>query len=87
MPINRTSHHHRGRGNLIRSGEEPDHPHSHKLTELTNTSPKEVVLPLYLFIPSLQGNPPHHTRVGYYTTTVARTSINHCVPCPSGSVS
>ena len=32
------------------SGEEPDHPHTHKLTELKNTSPQEVVLPLYLFI-------------------------------------
>ena len=51
----------------------------------TNTSPQEVVLPLYLFIPSLQGNPPHHTGVGYYTTSVARTSINSCVPCSSGS--
>ena len=26
-----------------------------------------------------RGNPPHHTGVGYYTTTVARTSINLCV--------
>ena len=41
-----------------------------------NTSPQEAVLPLYLFILSLHGNPPHHTGVGYYTTTLVRTSIN-----------
>ena len=54
-----------------------DHPQPHKLIELKDTSPQEAVLPLYLFILSLQGNPPHHTGVGYYTTSVARTSINH----------
>ena len=66
--INRTSHHHDGEGSS-------DHPHTHKLTELKNTSPPEAVHPLYLFVLSLQGNPPHHTGVGYYTTSVARTSI------------
>ena len=46
------------------------------LTKHKNTSPQEAVLPLVLFILSPRGNPPHLTGVGYYTTTVAQTSIN-----------
>src|SRR4051812_40903595 len=34
-----------------------------------------VFLVLFIII-SPRGNPPHHTEVGYYTTSVARTSIN-----------
>ena len=49
---------------------------NHKFTKHKNTSPQEAVLPLVLFILSPRGNPPSHTGVGYYTTTVARTSIN-----------
>ena len=30
-----------------------------------------------LIIISPRGNPPNHTGVGYYITTVAQTSINH----------
>ena len=40
---------------------------------------------MYLVILSLQGNPPHHTGVGYYTTTVARTSINSRVSFSLGA--
>ena len=46
------------------------------LTKHKNTCPQEAVLPLVLFILSPRGNPPHHTGEGYYTTMVARTSIN-----------
>ena len=42
---------------------------------------------LVLFILSPRGNPPHHAGVGYYTTLVARTSINSCGPCSSSSTS
>ena len=71
--ISRTSHHSR-RGRAL---DHSDHPQPLQLTKLKDTSPQEAVLPLYLFILSLQGNPPHHTGVGCYTTSVARTSINH----------
>ena len=63
-----------GKTNL---GPDPFHPDDpHQLIELKNTSPPEAVHPLYLSILSLQGNPPHHTGLGYYTRTVAQTSTN-----------
>ena len=40
-------------------GSDPFHPHTHKLTELKNTSPQEAILPLYLFIPAYKAI--HHT--------------------------
>ena len=64
--INRTSHHHREDGSI----------RNRTTIEHKNTSPQEVVLPLVLFILIPRGNPPPHTGVGYYTTMVARTSIN-----------
>ena len=68
--INRTIHHYSWRGEIERDQ------NNHKFSKHKNTSPAEAVLPLVLFILSPRGNPPHRTGVGYYTTMVARTSIN-----------
>ena len=46
------------------------------LTKHKNTSPQEAVLPLYCSSSAQEAIHHHHTGVGYYTTTVARTIIN-----------
>ena len=45
-----------------------------ELEPLVTTSLTREDEGVVLFIISPRGNPPHHTGVGYYTTTVARTS-------------
>ena len=79
--INRTSHH-LSKGRIIQ-------------TILTHTSspssrtpqPQEVVLPLYFSSSAQEAIHHHHTGVGYYTTTLARTSINLVSFCVASSSS
>ena len=82
--INRASHHHR-KGRIIRIF----------LTLTSSSSPRTPLL-RRLFIhctsassayKAIHHTTPHHTGLGYYTTTVARTSINSCVPGSLGSAS
>ena len=87
--INRTSHHRRNHLLLDRiltyqnSLERSSHPPSTRTPH-----PQEAVPPLVLFTTGPRGNPPPPHWSRYYTTTVARTSINLvslCVASPSSS--
>ena len=69
--INRTSHHRREGADL-----EPD-PHTPKFTKHKNTSTLGgCSSPCNCSSSAREAIHHHHTGVGYYTTTVARTSIN-----------
>src|SRR4051812_15899235 len=76
LPINRTSHRQGRRRESERKREKGDelliavHPPGQE-----QTLARLFYLVVFVII-SPRGNPPHHTRVGYYTASVARTSIN-----------
>ena len=74
--ISRASHHSRG----IESSR-------HKFIRTRTPQPQEAVLPLYCSSSTQEAIHHRHTGVGYYTTTVARTSINPVSLCVASSSS